>query len=135
MNTCGKIHYPGNDPENGPAEPCALSPGHDGFHVGLSQLTEPEPDPECRCQRAKSVSEFASAVEDHCIRPATPGRRYVQGFCPVCGMDVMFECSTEEAQELLGIKSNDVAADRQELVAKVVYDLRTLADFIEVNFD
>jgi hypothetical protein len=35
---CGRVHYPGNDPENGPATACALDTGHDGFHQGAEEL-------------------------------------------------------------------------------------------------
>jgi len=34
---CNRMHYPGNDPENGPAEPCRLVVGHAGSHRGRSQ--------------------------------------------------------------------------------------------------
>ncbi len=37
MGQCGKIHYPGGDPENGPAEKCLLEDGH-GAHSGPSQF-------------------------------------------------------------------------------------------------
>lgn len=33
---CGRMHYPGNDPENGPAEPCLRPKGHNGRHKGVS---------------------------------------------------------------------------------------------------
>jgi hypothetical protein len=37
---CGRVHYPGNDPEYGPAEPCVLKIGHGkGIqHAGWSEF-------------------------------------------------------------------------------------------------
>lgn len=41
---CGRIHYPGNDPENGAAAPCVLPKGHEGSQH------EQEQEPEFECE-------------------------------------------------------------------------------------
>ena len=33
-DSCGRMHYPGGDPEDGPATPCVRERGHEGEHKG-----------------------------------------------------------------------------------------------------